>query len=173
MDPITMIMLGATISGAATSTFGSFSKSGHQKELLKAQLQEEQLRRTQMEYDAQRSQRQLIRNAQTAASVQRSNAEASGANYGSASGGAKGQIQGQYGEMSNQIAQNLKIGEGIFDLNEKEARLKSKIGLDQDVVGLGSTISGMGGSMGRMFGSVGGRPLASPSSDATDPMGFA
>ena len=149
------IILGATIAGSATSLFGAFGKKNAQDKLLQDELEAEQLRRTQMEYDAARQQRSLIRNAQVTRSITLSNQTSSGASgdgRSSASGGAAGQTQGQQGVASNNIYQNLQIGEKLFDVNKKIAYDKRDIGTSNDIIGLGGMISGSGGALGRIFG---------------------
>lgn len=146
------IILGATIAGAATSIFGASKKAGDQKKLMAEQLKEEELRRQQMELNSLNERRSMIRNAQVAASIGISNQTNAGASYGSAAGGAKGQAQGQLGTALTTNWQNLGIGEGIFNSNEAQARLKQRIGADEGIMGLGGTISSLGGPLGRMFG---------------------
>src|SRR5258708_2987457 len=126
------IILGATIAGAATSATGALGKASAQKKLNQAQYEEEQLRRTQMEYDSLRQSRQLVRNAQVARSIGLSNEVASGSQYGSAAGGLAGQAQGQQGVEGNKIYQNLQIGEQLFNKNFEEAQDKAKIAKQQD-----------------------------------------
>lgn len=151
------IILGATITGAATSIFGAFGKKKAQDRLTEDEIAGERLRRTQMEYDAMRQQRSLIRNAQMARATGLANQTASGADNArsSASGGREGQVQGTAGVQSNSIFQNLKIGEGLFDVNERIAKDKRDIQTGSDIMGLGSMISSMGSPLGRMFGGRG------------------
>jgi hypothetical protein len=146
------IILGATIAGTATQVFGATKKAQDQRKLMSEQLKEEELRRQQMELNSLNERRQLIRNAQVAQAVGLSNEVNAGANYGSAAGGAKGQQQGQLGTALTTNWANLGIGEGIFNSNETQARLKQRIGTDEGIFGLGSTIAGLGKPLGNMFG---------------------
>lgn len=177
------IILGATITGAATSIFGAFGKKSAQDRLTEDEIAAERLRRTQMEYDAMRQQRALIRNAQMARATGLANQTASGADNvrSSASGGREGQVQGAAGVQSNSIFQNLQIGEGLFDINERIAKDKRDIQFGQDIMSFGSAISSMGSPLGRIFGGRGntdsqssqGSPGGSdPFGGNTDLMGF-
>jgi hypothetical protein len=146
------IILGATIAGTATSIFGATKKAQDQKKLMAEQLKEEELRRTQMEFNSLNERRQAIRSAQSAASIGLANQTNAGASYGSAAGGARGQQQGQLGTALTTNWENLGIGEGIFNSNEAQARLKQRIGTDEGIFGLGQTIAGLGKPLGQMFG---------------------
>jgi hypothetical protein len=161
------IILGATVAGTATQIFGATQKAGDQRKLMAEQLKEEELRRHQMELNSLNERRQLIRNAQVAQSIGLSNEVNAGANYGSAAGGAKGQQQGQLGTALTSNWANLGIGEGIFNSNEAQARLKQRIGTDEGIFGLGSTIAGLGKPLGNMFGG----PKEAPSRTPADTSG--
>lgn len=156
------IILGATVAGAATQLFGANKKRGEQKRLMESQLAEEELRRKQMEYDSLNAQRATIRNNQVTQALGLSNQTNAGAQYGSAAGGARGQAQGQFGTNMNKLWENLQIGEGIFNENETQARLKQNIGTDEGIMSIGSTISSLGKPLGHMFGGAPSAPNRTP-----------
>lgn len=163
------IILGAAVTGAATSLFGAMGKNKAQKQLRSDELEAEQVRRTQMEYDASRQQRQLIRNSQVARSIGISNEVNSGSQFGSAMGGMTGQQQGQSGVQSNNVYQNLQLGEKSFDINRKIAYDKSDVSKQQDIVGLGQTISGLGQPLSRLSGGIQNGSPQGASSGGPDP----
>ncbi len=167
------IILAATIAGTATSAFGASQKSKEQKKLMESQIREEELRRTMMEYENQRSVRDTIRKNQVAAAIGLSNEVNAGAQFGSAGAGARGQRQGQFGTTMTNLWENLQIGEGIFNENENQARLKQKIGTDEGIMSFGSTIAGLGKPLGNMFGQAPGSPSRTPAdtSAGSDPFG--
>ena len=146
------IILGATIAGGATSFFGASKKAKAQKALYKNEIQQNELRKQQMELDALRAQRQLIRNVQMTRAVGEVNQVGAGANFGSAAGGLAGQIQGQRGVNENTIWQNLQIGRQMFALQNQAAMFRTQANDAQGIMDIGSAISRSGPALGRMFG---------------------
>lgn len=161
------IILGTTLAGGATGAAGAFGQFNASKKVTADEIEQAELRRSQMELDSQRASRTLIRNAQMTRAIGESNQSQSGANWGSAAGGLRGQIQGQTGVESNSIFQNLQIGEKMINSQEKEARDKQAAAAGGGLASLGGSIIKAGGPLGSIFGGGAGAGMGA---GALDPM---
>lgn len=128
MAAITSILIGAAVAASVAGTAVQMSAASKardaQEQQLQAQQQEvedqrkiEAQRQQAMELDARRKQLEIIRNQQRARALALATTTSQGASYGTALGGAYGQISGQANTNSLGISQNLDIGRNIFGLN--------------------------------------------------------
>lgn len=100
----------------------------------------EKARQTQMELDATRQKRQIIRQSMVASSVAQSNATAQGAQGGSGLQGGLSQISGQQASNLNYVNNSQQVGNRLFADN---ARIASAQGLQS----FGQGLSGFGGML--------------------------
>lgn len=96
--------------GIGVSVFGAVEQTA-------AADKAEKLREQQMNLDAQRQKRDIVRNSILANSQAVSTATNQGAASGSALPGAYGQISGRAGDQTLAVDQNQEIGRGIFAAN--------------------------------------------------------
>lgn len=121
----------AGLAGLGLEIFGGMQQADYanqesqisQKE-IGVQQQQDQVRRSAMELSAGRQQTEQVRQNQMARSMALSSTTASGAQFGSALGGAYGSISGQTNTNLTGISQNLQFGERMFDLNNSLDQLK-------------------------------------------------
>lgn len=108
-------------------------------------LAENGIRRQQMNLDAERRKRDVIRNAQVA----HANATAVGYNQGagnsSALSGATSGIAGQAATMTKGIADNQELGNNLFDNLNQQAAAKMDYQKSQNAMNFASSMLGIGG----------------------------
>lgn len=129
---------------AATSLAGAGLGFYGQQKQAKAQKKAERLRQRQMDLEASRRRRSIIREATIARANALSGATAGNAQYGSG-------LQGGYGQINNQATQNIQatnqsqeIGAGIFAANRQYAE-------GAQIANLGQGISSLGGGLGNFI----------------------
>jgi hypothetical protein len=126
MDPITLGMGAFNIGSSLFSAFGgSKTKVDPQMQQMEMLLAGKQnaLRQQQMNLDAQRRKRDIIRAAQVATANSEAAAAGSGALNSSGIEGARGTISGQAGTNILGVSQNLEIGNQMFALDNQKALL--------------------------------------------------
>lgn len=133
---------------AAAISLGSAAVGGYlqykgQKTMIQAQQKAERLRERQMNLQAMRERREVVRNAilARATALATTTAQGASATGSSALMGAYGQISGDRGRQTVAINQNQEIGAGIFKAN-RQYFAGSK------TAGLGSAVSGVGAAAG-------------------------
>lgn len=99
------------VAGLGLSLYG-------QSQQTAAMKRAEDARNKQMNLDAQRRRRDVIRNAVYAQAQARNTAASQGALYGSAYPGGQGQISGRAGNQTVESSQNQEIGSDIFAANK-------------------------------------------------------
>lgn len=160
---LTSLAVGGITAGIGASEKQKAAKAAAQAsaEYSAASQRAENLRRTQMELDAARKRRDIIRQTVVARSVAQSNANQSGALYGSGIQGGLAQISQEGNSQLVSMNQNLSIGEGLFDANADAsaaqyagnvAQVKAQEGAALFNFGLGlmkdaGTIGKVGGSL--------------------------
>ena len=121
MAAFTTLLLGATLAMSVGSTVMQMKAAKEQSEAQKAEIaaqqRAEEARKRQMELDAARRSKEVVRQQQRARSAAVTNATAQGAQFGSGLPGGYGQIGGQTGFNLLGIGQNLQIGRDIFAAN--------------------------------------------------------
>ena len=132
---------------AAAITLGSAVVGGvmqyqGQKKMIQAQQRAERLRERQMNLQAMRERREVVRNSILARATALATTTAQGASApgSSALGGAYGQIGGDAGRQTLAINQNQEIGKRIFAANRQYFAGSQTMGLGSAVTGIGSAI---------------------------------
>lgn len=132
---------------AAAITLGSAIVGGvmqyqGQKKMIQAQQKAERLRERQMNLQAMRERREVVRNSILARATALATTTAQGASApgSSALGGAYGQIAGDRGRQTLAINQNQEIGKGIFAANRQYFAGSQTAGLGSAVAGVGSAV---------------------------------
>lgn len=149
-DPITM---GIGVAVSAIGMFGSnkakkkeqkinaaIAKTNQQISRIESEASaaKEALNKEDMEMSASRSRLDILRNAQRARALAVTTGAGQGVDFGSSAiGGAFGQISGETGDQSEQLASNLRMGRSMFDINaDMNARIAP---LNQRLTGLGQS----------------------------------
>lgn len=130
----------AGLAGTAATLAGTALQYSGQKDAQEASKRAEQIRQAQMNVEAARQRRQIVRQAIIARSEALSSATSQGAAQGSGLAGGLGQIQGQSGGSAVATTQNQQLGNQIFGANQAIARGESRSAL-------GSGISSLGGAL--------------------------
>lgn len=133
--------VGAVISVGA-SLFGGYKQMQAQEKMVKAQKKAEKLREQQMNLQAMRERRDVIRNSILARSTALATTTAQGASApgSSALGGAYGQIGGEANRQTLAINQNQSIGAGIFAANRQYYQGTQMMGQGQAIAGAGQAV---------------------------------
>lgn len=123
MEPIS---LGLTALSVGSSIFGMMGQKPHVDPGLAAMnnalsMQENDIRRQQMNLDAVRRKRDIVRNAQVASANATAVAYNQGAGQSSALSGALSGISGQAGTMTQGVTQNQELGNQLFDNKNAQA----------------------------------------------------
>lgn len=126
--------------GAGTSVYGAVKSNEANKEKIAAEQQSEDLRKQQMELDASRRRREVVRQSVMARAQAESTTTEQGASIGSSLPGAFGSISGRTGVNTLGINQNEQIGQGMFAANMEG------LNASRDAANA-STISSIGGGM--------------------------
>lgn len=134
-------MAAAAITLASTLVGGAISYKGQQDQ-IKAQQKAEKLRERQMNLQAMRERREVIRQSILARSTALAQTTAQGASAvgSSALGGAYGQISGDKNRQIVAINQNQQIGQGIFKANNQYFKASQVVGMGQAVAGAGQAV---------------------------------
>lgn len=119
-----------------------------QRKAAKAAKKADRLRERQMNLEAMRKKRELIREGIVARATAVSNATNQGAGEGSGLAGGLAQITGAQNRNTTAVSQDLSIGGGIFSANRQAAK-------GDALVSLGSGISSIGNSIGNMMSRAG------------------
>jgi len=129
------ITLGSTL-------VGGFMQMKGEKKQIEAQKKAEKLRERQMNLQAMRERREVIRQATLARSTALATATSQGAAAPGSSGlgGAYGQIAGEANRQKVSINQNEQIGSGIFAANRQYFQGSQQIGTGKAVAGTGQAI---------------------------------
>lgn len=151
MDPISLGMGAFSVGSSLFSAFGGSksSKPNPQMQMMEMLLAARQnaLRQQQMNLDAQRRKRDIIRSAQVATANAEAAANASGAGVSSGVEGATASISGRAGTNLLGVNQNLEIGNQMFALDNQRAMLgfmKSQQEGAQNKTGIGDYASAAG-----------------------------
>lgn len=123
----------AGLAGTAAQVVGSMDAA-------KGAERAEELRRTQMDLEATRSRRQIIRQASLARSTALSNATSQGAAQGSGLQGGIGQIQNEAGGAATASNQNQFLGQQMFGANAQISRGQTTSSIGQGVSSLGGAL---------------------------------
>lgn len=136
---------------ASAGTYVQYNAAQDQKaaatEALDIQRKQERLRARQMQFDAMRKRREIIRTAIQQRAYALASTTQSGASTGSALPGAYGQISGTEGTNTVGVNVNEQFGQQMFNLNSQLAGAyrNSAIAAANEKVGAGLTT--LGGAM--------------------------
>lgn len=159
MDPFSMLLGGA---GIVSQLAGSWISYGGQQDVTKAnqdqlrlEQQAEAVRLHAMEVDAGRKQMELLRSQQQANSLALVNATAGGHGRGS-SGlfGGYGEIAGATADNQFGIANALKTGRDLFDINAQITQAKIRASEAGSTVAMGQGLSSLGGGISQSLGAM-------------------
>jgi len=151
---IAAIGVAAGIAGTAVSYAGQQQAASAQKKVLASQQAAEASRQTQMNLDATRKKREILRQAQIARAAAVSTANAQGAGDTSALEGAQGAIAGQSGVNLTGVAQNQELGNNIFAANAQTGAARIQEAGAGALSAAGSGISSLGGALVKYSGTI-------------------
>jgi len=147
--------MAAAVITLGSALVGGFMQYKGQEKMIQAQKKAEKLREQQMNLQAARERREVIRQSILARSTALATTTSQGASApgSSALGGAYGQIAGDANRQTLAINQNQSIGQGIFRANRQYFS-------GSQTVGMGSAIAGAGQAVGNfMTSEFGGKTL--------------
>lgn len=167
--------VGVGVAGMVQQRAGQKQQAEYQQQAISLQQQQDAQRRQQMELDATRRKREMIRQSIIARSQALAATTAGGANTSSALPGAYGGVSGRTNVNELGVNQNEQIGENMFSIqggitaaNAGYARAGASAAAGAGMVSLGnmfiqnsSTISKIGGSVGGWFQSENTNPFLS------------
>jgi hypothetical protein len=152
----------ALIGGLAISAVGAVMQFQGQRKMqqaqeraIKAQQRAEAARQRQMELEAGRRKREIIRQGILARSQATAQAVASGAQFGSGLPGAIGGIAGQTAYAALGVDQARSIGTEIFSANQAKLSANRDEARAGGQVAMGAGISSLGGAFSKTLGSIG------------------
>ena len=144
------ILAGTAIAGLATAGYGAYKNAGEQHKQAGLSAQAEELRKQQMQLEAIRKQREILRTAAQARATANVNATSQGAGYGSALPGSQAQIQARANEGGTNIRESLGIGEGLFDINKQMAASQGRAATAQGITTIGNALITNAGTIGNI-----------------------
>lgn len=126
--------------GLATSLAGTAMQFAGQQSAAKAGKRAEEARQKQMNLDAMRRKREIIRNSIMARSTATQNAANQGALFGTGLEGGVAQVTGTAARDTNAVNQSQDIGNQIFEANKKAYD-------GNTMAAFGSGLSSLGGGL--------------------------
>lgn len=159
---IAAIGVGVAAGGAVLQYQGQQRMAAAQNDAQQAQLQQHQqteaLRQQQMNLDATRRQREIIRQGVQARAIALSSATGQGAQLGSGLQGGLGQIAGQTNANYTGVAQAQQTGNAIFGINRTAysamSSAYSSMASASGTSAFGSGMSSVGGALIRNAGTI-------------------
>lgn len=141
------IGLGLSAFGAITTYQAQKEQAAQQAKAFQLQKKAEQERQKQMNLEAMRKRREIVRNTLAARSDALATTTAQGANGSGSSAlpGAYGGIQSQSGGQLLAVNQNQSIGNNIFDIHGQMFDAYSASAAAGSQAALGSALGGIGG----------------------------
>jgi hypothetical protein len=149
--------LAAAGAGAAINYTASKQNAAAQSQALQAQQQSEALRQQQMNLDAARRRREVIRASVAArsASLSQTVAQGAGGVGGSSLPGAQASITGREGVNELGINQNQSIGNSIFSAHQQQLQAYQSAASAQSFGAIGAGLSSLGGALMTNAGTIG------------------
>lgn len=147
----TILTLASAAAGIGVSAKGYIDQKNANAELTAASSRAEALRKQQMELQAQREQRKLFQDSMRNQAQINSQLAAQGAGFGSIAGGLTGTVEGTLGQNSLALAQNIQIGENLFQANADIAQARSDLNTSSATIDLGKSLF----SSAKQIGSIG------------------
>lgn len=146
--------LALSAAGTALNYSAGKSQAQAQEQALAGQQQAEQLRQQQMNLDAERRKREVIRQSIAARSASVTAANSSGAMLGSGLPGAIGGVSGRSGTDMLAINQNQDIGNTMFGVNQNILGAYRSAAGYGEMAALGSGLTTMGNGILRNEGTI-------------------
>lgn len=153
---VSLISGGASIAGVAMSAAGTKKTVSAQGDMAAASTAAENAREQQMQLEAARKQREIIRTGIIARANAVSTASSQGASYGTGLEGSLAQYTGQEAAGINTNQRALGLGEDIFQANRDYASAQSRAATGQGMSSLGGQLLANNvaiGKIGSLFGS--------------------
>jgi hypothetical protein len=158
MAAFTSILIGigiaASVAGAVMTATAQSKAAKAQMKAIEEQRKAEEVRRKQMQTDAARKRRGVIREMQIARAQAANNATNQGAAGGSGLYGGYGQISGQAGSQIVGINNVEGFGNRIFDHNANASQFYQQAAGHQADAAFGGTMQSIGGGLSSMGNSI-------------------
>lgn len=139
--------LGASVYGTVKQVGAAKKQTAAMQEQIRMEQQAEALRRQQMELEANRRNKEILRNQQRARSMALSAATNQGAIGGSGLQGGYGGISGQANTQLLGTSQNLEIGRGLYAANQGVSAARMSYAAAGTDMAVGRGISSLGASL--------------------------
>lgn len=146
LGTLAIIGLAASVAGTGLQIYGQAQAAKAQREQVQAFRRAEELRKKQMNLDAARRRREIIRQGIIARGLAINNAANQGATASSGLLGGLFQIGGQARRAITQTNQNQIIGGGIFDANIQGGNAQIREANAGTIAAFGSGLSSLGGT---------------------------
>lgn len=137
--------------GVATSIAGTVGGVVAQQQQTRAAKKAEELRKKQMNFEADRERRQAIRQSIIQRSQALTTATNQGAQFGTALPGAFAQIRGDEARNIQGIESNRGIGNALFEQNARIADAQAMGSLFAGISSFGGALTSNAGTLGRLF----------------------
>jgi hypothetical protein len=157
MAALTAIALAGLAVGAAgvgVQAYGAMKANKAQQQQIALEQQMEAKRQQQLNLDAMRRKREIIRQGIAARGAALSTATAQGASYGTGLQGAYGNISGRENVNTLGVSQNQEIGNSMFGLNNQMLTAKSAQADAMTMASIGGGLGTLGGAIMRNAGSI-------------------
>lgn len=148
---------GLALSGAgAVVQYEGMQKAAQaQRRAIQAEQQAEAIRQQQMNLEAQRQKRQIIRQGILARSQAEAQATGQGAQFGTLLPGAQAAITGQTGYNQLGVSEAQSLGNSMFDVNQQIFQARRQEADAQTMAGIGQGLSSLGGALTKNLGPIG------------------
>lgn len=151
MDPISgalgIASVGLSLYGGIASSEAAQKVSQNQQNIIGYEEQQDKVRQEAMHVQAQRSQMEVLRNAQRMRSLALNNATGQGAQFGSGLQGGYGQVAGMAGNNMLAINQNVQSGDQMFALNAQINQQKIQMAQNQADQSQAQAIGNLGSTL--------------------------
>jgi predicted DNA repair protein MutK len=152
MPAISTILAGIGVAASLGGTYLAYKGSEEAAKATDLQKKSEDTRQQQMNLDAMRRKRDIIRQAQIAQSTAQATATSQGAGESSGIAGAMGGISGMAGVNSLGVSQNQELGNKMFDINREKLDVFNQSAMLNSA---GSGMQSLGGALVRNSGTLG------------------
>ncbi len=149
------IGVAAGVAGTAISFMGMSAQADAQSKMQQEQKKQEALRQQQMNLEAMRKKREIIRQSQLARATSLSTATNQGGAESSGFAGALGTIAGAAGRGTLATGQNQELGNEMFASNARMAGFMGDAQAGGTMSSFGGGISSLGGSLTKNAGTIG------------------
>lgn len=151
---IAAVGIAAGIAGTAVSYMGAQEQADANKKMQAEQKKQEALRQQQMNLEAMRKKREIVRQANFARASSLSTATNQGGAESSGFQGALATISGNAGRGSLATSQNQQLGNDMFASNARMAGFMGQAQSGASMASMGSGISSLGGALTQNAGTI-------------------